>query len=102
MTTYNSFANRIFSEFAHLIGVDGSAAVMTEATAWQLAHRFDDAPRSGAWQAKQSVASSAWPAASGPGPTIRSGWMNTSASTATRLAMTTMSSHGRFNASPRR
>lgn len=39
MTTYNSFANRIFSEFAHLIGVDGSAAVMTEATAWQLARR---------------------------------------------------------------
>lgn len=37
MTTYNSFANRIFSEFAHLVGVDGSAAVMTEATAWQLA-----------------------------------------------------------------
>jgi DNA helicase-2/ATP-dependent DNA helicase PcrA len=39
MTTYNSFANRIFSEFAHLVGVDGSAAVMTEATAWQLARR---------------------------------------------------------------
>lgn len=39
MTTYNSFANRIFSEFAHLLGVDGSATVMTEATAWQLARR---------------------------------------------------------------
>ena len=39
MTTYNSFANRIFSEYAHLIGVDGSAGVMTEATAWQLARR---------------------------------------------------------------
>ncbi|CAB4889056.1 MAG: AAA family ATPase [Actinobacteria bacterium] len=37
MTTYNAFANRIFSEYGHLAGMDGAAAVMTEATAWQLA-----------------------------------------------------------------
>ena len=37
MTTYNAFAHRIFSEYGHLAGMDSSAAVMTEATAWQLA-----------------------------------------------------------------
>lgn len=37
ITTYNAFANRIYSNYAHLIGCDPDARVMSEATAWQLA-----------------------------------------------------------------
>ena len=39
VTTYNAFANRIFTENAHLIGRDSEAQVMSEASAWQLARR---------------------------------------------------------------
>jgi DNA helicase-2/ATP-dependent DNA helicase PcrA len=39
VTTYNAFANRIFTENAHLIGRDSEAHVMSEASAWQLARR---------------------------------------------------------------
>ena len=45
----------------------------TSATAWHSMQRGDDAPRQAAWQAKQSVASSACPLTSGPGLTIRCG-----------------------------
>ena len=45
----------------------------TSATAWHSMQRGVDAPRQTAWQAKQSVANSAWPLASGPGETIRCG-----------------------------
>lgn len=37
ITTYNAFANRIYSDYAHLIGRDPDARVMSEASAWQLA-----------------------------------------------------------------
>ncbi len=37
VTTYNAFANRIFGDYAHLIGRDPDAGIMSEATAWQLA-----------------------------------------------------------------
>ncbi len=37
ITTYNAFANRIYADFAHLIGRDPDARVMSEASAWQLA-----------------------------------------------------------------
>lgn len=40
VTTYNSFANSIFSEYAHLIGRDPDAHVMSDATSWQLARRI--------------------------------------------------------------
>lgn len=36
-TTYNSFANRVFADYAHLVGRDPGAIVISEATAWQLA-----------------------------------------------------------------
>ncbi len=39
VTTYNAFANRIFTENAHLIGRDSEANVMSDASAWQLARR---------------------------------------------------------------
>ena len=37
VTTYNSFANRIYSQYAVLIGRDPDATVLGEAAAWQLA-----------------------------------------------------------------
>ena len=40
VTTYNAFANRIFTENAHLIGRDSEAQVMSDASAWQLARRI--------------------------------------------------------------
>jgi hypothetical protein len=41
--------------------------------AWHETHRSDVAPCMGAWQAKQSVASSAWAEASGPGLIMKLG-----------------------------
>lgn len=37
MTTYNAFANRIFTDYAHLLGRNPDSSVISEATAWQLA-----------------------------------------------------------------
>ena len=37
VTTYNSFANRIYSQYAVLIGRDPDATVLGEAASWQLA-----------------------------------------------------------------
>ncbi|BDU11135.1 ATP-dependent DNA helicase [Aurantimicrobium sp. INA4] len=37
VTTYNSFANRIYTQYALLIGRDPDATVLGEAAAWQLA-----------------------------------------------------------------
>lgn len=37
VTTYNSFANRIYSQYAVLIGRDPDATVLGEASAWQMA-----------------------------------------------------------------
>jgi DNA helicase-2/ATP-dependent DNA helicase PcrA len=39
ITTYNAFANRIFTDYAHLLGRNPDASVMSEATAWQLARQ---------------------------------------------------------------
>ncbi|MDO9397296.1 MAG: ATP-dependent helicase, partial [Herbiconiux sp.] len=39
IATYNAFANSIFRENAVLIGREGEAAVLSEASAWQLARR---------------------------------------------------------------
>lgn len=43
ITTYNAFANRIYSDYAHLIGRDPDAQVMSEASAWQLARSVVEA-----------------------------------------------------------
>ena len=40
VTTYNSFANRIYSQYAVLIGRDPDATVLGEAAAWQLAREI--------------------------------------------------------------
>jgi DNA helicase-2/ATP-dependent DNA helicase PcrA len=40
VTTYNSFANRIYSQYAVLIGRDPDATVLGEASAWQLARQI--------------------------------------------------------------
>lgn len=40
VTTYNSFANRIYSQYAVLIGRDPDATVLGEATAWQMAREI--------------------------------------------------------------
>ena len=46
ITTYNAFANRIYSDYAHLIGRDPDAQIMSEASAWQLARSVvEDAAR---------------------------------------------------------
>jgi DNA helicase-2/ATP-dependent DNA helicase PcrA len=48
IATYNSFANSIFREHAVLIGREGEAGVLSEASAWQLARRIvvgSDDPR---------------------------------------------------------
>ena len=37
ITTYNAYANRIYADYAHLIGRDPDAQIMSEASAWQLA-----------------------------------------------------------------
>lgn len=37
ITTYNAFANRIYADYAHLVGRDPDAQIMSEASAWQLA-----------------------------------------------------------------
>jgi DNA helicase-2/ATP-dependent DNA helicase PcrA len=37
ITTYNAFANRIFTDYAHLLGRNPDSSVISEATAWQLA-----------------------------------------------------------------
>ena len=40
ITTYNAFANRIFTDYAHLLGRNPDSSVISEATAWQLARNI--------------------------------------------------------------
>jgi hypothetical protein len=64
--------------------------------------RAADAPRSGAWQAKQSVAISEWPAMTAPGLTIRWGKMKTSEISKTRFAPTKIQTQRRVISSPKK
>jgi hypothetical protein len=72
------------------------------ATTWQVWQRCDDTPRKALWQAKQSVAISAWAGTTGPGLIIKCGNTKTRAMSTIRLAAMTDNTPDRFISSPRK